>query len=165
MASIVVLLSIPWSASAANSTPNTFVQCLLNNSEPSYPITSAIFTPNNSSFSSVLEAYIRNLRFNTSTTRKPFLIVTPSHVSHVQAAIVCAKKHKFLMKIRSGGHDYEGLSYVASQPLFILDMFNLRSIEIDMKTETAWVEAGATLGEVYYIIDEKSKIHAFQVGV
>uniref|UniRef100_K7K8Y0 Berberine/berberine-like domain-containing protein n=1 Tax=Glycine max TaxID=3847 RepID=K7K8Y0_SOYBN len=107
------------------------------NSEPSYPITSTIFTPNNTSFSLVLEAYIRNLRFNTSTTWKPFLIVTPFHVSHVQATIVCAKNKKFLMKNRNGGHDYEGLSY------------------IDMKTETAWVETGATLGEVYYIIDEK----------
>ena len=57
------------------------------------------------------------------------------------------------------------LMWLHSQPLFILDMFNLRSIQIDMKTETAWVETGATLGEVYYIIDEKSKIHAFQVGV
>ncbi|KAG5063394.1 hypothetical protein JHK85_004577 [Glycine max] len=50
------------------------------------------------------------------------------------------------------------LMWLHSQPLFILDMFNLRSIQIDMKTETAWVETGATLGEVYYIIDEKSKL-------
>ncbi|XP_047182881.1 berberine bridge enzyme-like 8 isoform X2 [Vigna umbellata] len=164
--SIAVLLStIPQSASAANSAHNTFLHCLVNHSEPSHPITSAIFSPHNSSFSSVLEAYVRNLRFNTSTTRKPFLIITALHVSHIQASIICAQKYNLQMKIRSGGHDYEGVSYVAEVPFFILDMFNLRKIEVDIDTETAWVQAGATLGEVYYRIGEKSKIHGFPAGV
>ncbi|KAG5116564.1 hypothetical protein JHK84_042677 [Glycine max] len=125
----------------------------------------AIFTPNSSSFSSIFQAYIRNLRFNTSTTQKPFLIVTAFHVSHVQASVICAKRHDLLMKIRSGGHGYEGVSYVAAQPFFLLDMFNLRSIEVNMDTETAWVEAGATLGEVYYRIAEKSEVHGFPAGI
>ncbi|KAK7412843.1 hypothetical protein VNO78_04512 [Psophocarpus tetragonolobus] len=162
---IVVLLSLVSTAFATNSAEKTFVHCLVNHSEPSHPISAAIFSQNSSSFSSVLQAYIRNLRFNTSTTRKPFVIVTPFHVSHVQAAVVCAKKHNLLMKIRSGGHDYEGVSYVASQPFFLLDMFNLRAIEVDMDRETAWVQAGATLGEVYYRIAEKSKTHGFPAGV
>ncbi|XP_061339738.1 berberine bridge enzyme-like 8 [Gastrolobium bilobum] len=165
---IVVLLSIQWSTSVANANSahhNTFVHCLVNHSEPSQPITGAIFTPNNSSFSSVLQAYIRNLRFNTSTTRKPYLIITALHVSHVQAAIVCAQKHNLQMKIRSGGHDYEGVSYVAEVPFFILDMFNLRTVEVDINTETASIQAGATLGEVYYRIAEKSKTHGFPAGV
>ncbi|OIV91803.1 hypothetical protein TanjilG_14382 [Lupinus angustifolius] len=162
---ILLLLSFLRSASAANSSDNTFVNCLVNQSNPSHPITSAIFTPENTSFSSVLQAYVRNLRFNTSTTRKPYLIITALHVSHVQAAVVCAQKQNLQMKIRSGGHDYEGVSYVAEVPFFILDMFNLRFIEVDIKNETAWVQAGATLGEVYYRIAEKSKVHGFPAGV
>ncbi|CAJ1963036.1 unnamed protein product [Sphenostylis stenocarpa] len=163
---IVVLLStIAWSASAANSANNTFLHCLINHSDPSHPITPAIFTPNNASFSSVLDAYVRNLRFNTSTTRKPFLIITALHASHIQASIICAQTYKLQMKIRSGGHNYEGVSYVAEVPFFILDMFNLRTIEVDIANETAWVEAGATLGEVYYGIANKSKIHGFPAGV
>jgi len=163
---ILVLLSIfTFSASAATSADNTFLHCLVNHSESSHPIASAVFTANNDSFSSVLQAQIRNLRFNTSTTPKPFLIVTALHVSHVQASIICAQKHNLLMKIRSGGHDYEGASYVTSTPFFVLDMFQLRSIEVDIDTETAWVQAGATLGEVYYRIAEKSKTHGFPAGV
>ncbi|CAJ1963032.1 unnamed protein product [Sphenostylis stenocarpa] len=162
---VAVLLSLVGSSFATNSVHNTFVHCLLNHSEPSHPIAAAIFSQNSSSFSSVLQGHIRNLRFNTSTTPKPFLIVTPFHESHVQTTVVCAKRYNFLMKIRSGGHDYEGASYVASQPFFLMDMFNLRSIEIDMESETAWVQAGATLGELYYRIAEKSKTHGFPAGV
>ncbi|KAK7412844.1 hypothetical protein VNO78_04514 [Psophocarpus tetragonolobus] len=160
-----VLLFLTLSASAANSAHNTFAHCLVNHSEPSHPVTSAIFTPSSNLFSSTLDAYVRNLRFNTSTTRKPFLIITALHVSHVQASVICAQKHNLQMKIRSGGHDYEGTSYVAEVPFFILDMFNLRNIEVDIGSETAWVQAGATLGEVYYRIAEKSQLHGFPAGV
>ncbi|KAM4088216.1 hypothetical protein ACB094_07G054000 [Castanea mollissima] len=159
--SIFFLLSLSRQVSASES----FIHCLLNHSQPSHPISAAIYTPNNGSFSSVLQAYIRNLRFNTTTTRKPFLIVTALHDSHIQAAIVCAQTHNLQMKIRSGGHDYGGVSYVAEVPFFVLDMFNLRSIDIDVEGETAWVQAGATLGEVYYRIYEKSNTHGFPAGV
>ncbi|KAB1222885.1 Reticuline oxidase-like protein [Morella rubra] len=160
----ILLLSIPWQTSGSSAS-GSLIDCLMKHSQPSHPISAAIYTPNNTSYSSVLQSYIRNLRFNTSTTRKPYLIVTALHVSHIQAAVICAQKHNLQMKIRSGGHDYEGVSYVAEVPFFILDMFNLRSIHIDMKSETAWVQAGATLGEVYYRIANKSKTHGFPAGV
>ena len=98
---IFVLLFLSCLVSATNSHQKTFIHCLVNHSQPSHPITSSIFTPNNPSFSSVLEAYIRNLRFNTSTTRKPYLIITALHVSHIQASIICAKKHKWQRQIFS----------------------------------------------------------------
>ncbi|PON38829.1 Xanthine dehydrogenase C subunit [Parasponia andersonii] len=160
-----LLFWLSWLASASTSVPHDFIPCLLENSHPSHPISPAIFTPNNSSFPSVLQSYIRNLRFNTSSTRKPFLIITALHESHIQAAIVCARNLNLQMKIRSGGHDYEGVSYVAEVPFFILDMFNLRKIEVDIENETAWVQTGATLGEVYYNIAHKSKVHGYPAGV
>ncbi|XP_062095038.1 berberine bridge enzyme-like 8 [Humulus lupulus] len=168
-APLFVLLWLSWQASSVScsttSSPHDFIPCLLENSHPSHPISPAIFTPKNSTFSSVLQSYIRNLRFNTSSTRKPFLIITALHESHIQAAIVCAHKLNLQMKIRSGGHDYEGVSYVAEVPFFILDMFNLRKINIDIEKETAWVQTGATLGEVYYNIAQRSKVHGYPAGV
>ncbi|KAL1829489.1 hypothetical protein ACET3Z_007901 [Daucus carota] len=162
---IFTILSTLLLLPAALATDETFAQCLITHSLPFQPISSSIYTPDNASFSSVLQAYIRNLRFNESTTPKPILILTALHVSHIQAAIICGQQHDLVMNIRSGGHDYDGLSYVYDEPFFILDLFNLRSIQVDIDEETAWVQAGATLGEVYYRIYEKSKIHGFPAGV
>ncbi|KAL7609180.1 hypothetical protein Lser_V15G13532 [Lactuca serriola] len=163
---LLVLLSTHSSATST-SIIDRFTQCLNNRADPSFPLSGQLYTPDNSSFPSVLQAYIRNLRFNESTTPKPILIITALHPSHIQAAVVCAKTHRLLMKTRSGGHDYEGLSYVtnSNQPFFVVDMFNLRSINVSIEDETAWVQAGATLGEVYYRIAEKSNSHAFPAGV
>ncbi|KAJ0524767.1 putative tetrahydroberberine oxidase [Helianthus annuus] len=150
----------------SNTAEQNFIQCLINSPELTTPIAGAIYTPANASFPTVLQAYIRNLRFNESTTPKPYIIITALDLSHVQVSIKCAKKHNLLMKTRSGGHDYEGLSYVAyDHPFFILDLFNFRSINVSIEDETAWVQTGATLGELYYRIAEKSSTHGFPAGV
>lgn len=158
------ILALSVARDSVTTDGRTFTGCLLRLSNPSYPISSAIYFPSNSTYSSVLQSYIRNLRFNESNTPKPQLILTALHESHIQTAIVCAKYHGLQMRIRSGGHDFEGSSYVSDVPFFILDMFNLRSINVSTEDETAWVEVGATVGEVYYRIAEKSNIHGFPTG-
>ncbi|KAD3640587.1 hypothetical protein E3N88_29810 [Mikania micrantha] len=69
------------------------------------------------------------------------------------------------LRIRSGGHDFEGLSYVSYVNFVLLDMSNLRSIDVNIEEETATVQVGAIIGELYYKIWEKSKVHAFPAGV
>lgn len=68
------------------------------------------------------------------------------------------------MRIRSGGHDFEGSSYVADVPFFVVDMYAFRSITIDAKSKTAWVGAGASLGELYYAINKTDPSLAFPAG-
>ncbi|XP_044508070.1 berberine bridge enzyme-like 18 [Mangifera indica] len=163
--SFVLLLSFQ-AVTSADSHQN-FLQCLSLHSENNGTsnISQVIYTPNNSSFSSVLEFSIRNFRFSTPTTPKPRVIITPSQVSHVQAAILCSQKYGLQIRIRSGGHDYEALSYVSNVPFVILDLINLSEISIDVKNKTAWVQSGATIGQLYYKISEKSKTLAFPAGV
>ncbi|XP_074267503.1 berberine bridge enzyme-like 4 [Silene latifolia] len=163
--SIIFFLFLIFNVHASNSSIDNFIQCLPTKSSPANPISKAIFTPNNPSFLPILQTYIRDSRFNTSSTPKPLAIITALDVSHVQATILCAKANNVEIRIRSGGHDFEGLSYVAQVPFVILDMFNLRSIDIDMASETAWIQAGATLGELYYKIASMSKTLAFPAGV
>jgi hypothetical protein len=69
------------------------------------------------------------------------------------------------IRVRSGGHDYEGISYVSDVPFMLIDLINLRSISVDAENSTAWVEAGATTGEVYYRIAEKSRTLGFPGGI
>ncbi|KAJ4702882.1 cannabidiolic acid synthase-like [Melia azedarach] len=160
----VLLLSLNYIASA-NDIHESFLQCLSLYSEKSTSISKVIYTENNSSYSSILEFTIQNLRFTTQTTPKPLVIVKPLQVSHVQAVVICSQKYGLQVRVRSGGHDYEGLSYVSEVPFVIIDLINLRSISIDVKEKTAWVQGGATIGELYYEIANKSRTLAFPAGV
>lgn len=154
-----------WAANSADQTPQDFLQCLTLNSQNSTTFSNLIYTPNSPSYTSVLQASINNLRFASPSTPKPRVIVTPVHESQIQTVIFCSKKYGMQIRIRSGGHDFEGLSYVAKVPFVLLDMINLRSIEVDTKSATAWVDAGATLGELYYTISQKSRTLGFPAGL
>ena len=101
----------------------------------------------------------------SNASSKPLVIVTPLVVSHVQATIICSQRHGMQIRTRSGGHDYEGLSYVAKVPFVVINLINLREIKVDVKNNTAWVQAGATIGELYYKISEKSTTLGFPAGV
>ncbi|KAK2985535.1 hypothetical protein RJ640_015860 [Escallonia rubra] len=98
------------------------------------------------------------------TTPRPQVIVTPLDETHIQSALYCAKKHGLEIRIRSGGHDFEGASYISEDPFVILDLFKLNSITVDVENATAWVQSGATLGELYYAISKKSRTLAFPAG-
>ncbi|KAG5010530.1 hypothetical protein JHK87_019045 [Glycine soja] len=88
-----------------------------------------------------------------------------SSETHVQATVKCAKSNDIQVRIRSGGHDFEGLSYVSEVNYVVLDMFSLHEVDLDIESGMAWVEAGATLGELNYQIANKSNVHAFPAGV
>ncbi|TQD86659.1 hypothetical protein C1H46_027785 [Malus baccata] len=144
---------------------NDFLECLaVKFQSTNHPIMEAIYTPQNTSFHQVLLAHTKNRRYTTLDTPKPLAIVAAKHERHVQATVICAKQHGLQIRIRSGGHDYEGLSYVSDVPFVILDMFNLRSIDVNVTEGRVWVQSGATIGELYYEVGKKSRVHGFAAG-
>lgn len=52
-----------------------------------------------------------------------------------------------------------------NRPFAILNLANLNSISLDLDQRTAWIGSGATIGQVYYRISEKSGVLGFPGGV
>nr|CAB3468161.1 unnamed protein product [Digitaria exilis] len=132
----------------SHASPDTdFNQCL----SASIP-SQLVHAQNSSSFTPLLVSSIRNPLFATPTTIRPLWIITPTNASHVQATVVCGHRHGVRLRVRSGGHDYEGLSYrsVLPEAFAVVDLSNLRTIRIDRQNSTASYEAGKVWGEKYF---------------
>ncbi|XP_051200535.1 berberine bridge enzyme-like Cyn d 4 [Lolium perenne] len=125
-----------------------------------------VYGQSSSNFTDVLASSIKNPKFFTNTTVRPVCIVTPTNSWHVQAAVFCGRWHGVRLRVRSGGHDYEGLSYRSCQPevFGVVDLSNLRSISVNQGDSTAWVDSGATIGELYYHIAKNNSQVAFPAG-
>ncbi|KAF8741092.1 hypothetical protein HU200_013653 [Digitaria exilis] len=140
-----------------------FLRCL-SASVPSH----LLFTPSSPSFASVLSSSVRNPRLLTPTTARPLCIVTATNASHAQSSSSAAARHGVPPSaVRSGGHDYEGLSYRSVRPeeFAVLDLAGLRAVRVDSGDDTAWVDSGATLGELYYTIAKNNPGVAFPAGI
>jgi len=161
----LVHVSNSHAAPSSESIYVTFLQCLKNHTTQLNQVSNIVYSQTNASYTSIFQAFVRNARFNTPSTTKPLLIITPLHENQVQATVLCSKTIGLHLKIRSGGHDFEGISYISDVPFIILDMFNFQNITVDIQNEIAIIQTGASLGQVYYRIWEKSKIHGFPAGV
>ncbi|WMV14132.1 hypothetical protein MTR67_007517 [Solanum verrucosum] len=158
---LFVLFFLPYLVTSHNN--NFYGLCLSNESDnqPHHNIVHAVGSKN---YQSILESSIHNARFNNSNVPKPYYIIVPQNKEQVRGAMICCKKLGFESRIRSGGHDYEGLSFISYKPYCLIDLSSLRKIDIDVQEKTAWVEAGATIGELYYNIGNKSNTLGFPAG-
>ncbi|KAK4399444.1 Berberine bridge enzyme-like 18 [Sesamum angolense] len=167
ISTLIFFLSLvfSWScAASADGNVDGFLECLKQEFHNYNSISSLVYTPINSSFLSVLNFSIRNMRFSLGSTPKPQVIITPKHEYQIPSIIYCAKENQLQIRTRSGGHDFEGRSYVTDVPFVIIDLLNLSEVTVDAEQKTAWVGAGATIGMLYYRIAEKSKTLAFPAG-
>ncbi|MBA0702912.1 hypothetical protein Goari_027232 [Gossypium aridum] len=164
---LLILLSLTWRISASAQPAEEFLRCLSLRFHNSSSIAKLVYTYHNSSYSSVLKSSAQNFRFTTPSTPTPLAIVTPFHASHIQATVYCCRKHGLQVRTRSGGHDFEGLSYTTAYkvPFVVIDLVNLRSVQVNVEKATAWVESGATVGELYYEIARKTRTLAFPAGI
>ncbi|XP_037439742.1 berberine bridge enzyme-like 18 [Triticum dicoccoides] len=172
MASIALVLMVcflglflPAPSLASTSNYTDFVRCI-STSVPSQ----LVQTPNSPSFKQLLVSSIRNARFVAPATASPPLcIVMPTNASHVQAAVRCGRRHGVRVRVRSGGHDYEGLSYRSvcpnSEAFAVIDLAKLHAVRVDPRKATAWVDSGAALGELYHHVATAAPGLGFPAGV
>ncbi|KAI3789602.1 hypothetical protein L2E82_02402 [Cichorium intybus] len=131
---LTLSFSVSWASlssilDATIGSSDDVVGCLLSNSNNITLTSQLIFTPVNASFQAVWEVAIMDTRLLTPSTPKPAVIVTPTEETLVQTTLYCTKQYGYELRIRSGGHDFEGISYTSSVPFVMLDFTNMRAID------------------------------------
>lgn len=76
----------------------------------------------------------------------PAVIIRPADAAQVAKVVQLARETGLDLAVRSGGHGAGGQGVVDNG--IVLDLANLKSLDIDVDTRTAWAEAGLTAGEV-----------------
>lgn len=156
-----LLSTFSWSSFAsteANYIAFDFVSCLRAS-------IGVVYAPTDSNYTSALLYSINNLRFAQPQTPKPIAIAIPDTELQISAAIFCCKTHGVEMRVRSGGHSFEGLSYVANVTFMVLDLRSFNKVTPDLTTATAWVDSGVTNGELYYWIAQATSAYGFPSGL
>ncbi len=77
--------------------------------------------------------------------RRPAVIVCPANTDDVATVIRLARETGLPLAVRSGGHSSAGHSVVDDG--IVLDLRDMKRLEIDVENRTAWAEAGLTAGE------------------
>ncbi len=83
--------------------------------------------------------------FSGVVDRRPAVIVRPVDVGEVSRLIRLARETGLELAVRSGGHS--GAGHGTSEGGIVLDLSQMRAIDIDVGGRTAWAETGLTAGE------------------
>lgn len=88
--------------------------------------------------------------FNRAIQKFPIIIVYCSTKVDVSNAVCWAKKHAIPIRIRSGGHNYEG--YSNGNCILVIDISRLNNMIIDTDSNVLYVEGGVTNKQVYNFV-------------
>ncbi|KAK9073436.1 hypothetical protein SSX86_007760 [Deinandra increscens subsp. villosa] len=145
---------------------NLFTSCLTQFGVHNFSTLSNTNNDSSSVYYQLLNFSIQNLRFSGSLLPKPAVIVFPETKEQLVKTVICARQSSLEIRVRSGGHSYEGTSSVAMDglPFVVIDLTRLDHVLVDVSSGTAWVEAGATLGQTYCAVAESTNVHGFSAG-
>src|ERR671910_3395418 len=77
--------------------------------------------------------------------RRPALIVRAEDATDVSRVVTLARESGLELAVRSGGHSVAGHS--VSDGGIVLDLSEMKNLEIDVEGRTAWAQTGLTAGE------------------
>lgn len=83
--------------------------------------------------------------FYGGVDRHPAAIIRVRNTDDVVRVIALARETGLELAVRSGGHSV--LGYCVTEGGVVLDLLEMRDIQIDVDAKTAWAEAGLTAGE------------------
>ncbi len=95
--------------------------------------------------------------YNGMFDKRPAMIAQCADVADVVAAVNFARENEMLVAVKGGGHNAAGLG--SCDDGLVIDLSPMRAVHVDVKKETALVQAGCTLGDVDHAT------HAFGMAV
>ena len=90
--------------------------------------------------------------------RRPAVIVRVADAADVQRVVGLARETGMELAVRSGGHS--GLGHGVTEGGIVIDLRDMKAIEIDPERHTAWAETGLTAREV----TEAAAAHGLAIG-
>jgi FAD/FMN-containing dehydrogenase len=76
---------------------------------------------------------------------RPAVVIRPDCAEQVAQVVLLARETGMPLSVRGGGHSNAG--HGVCDGGIMLDLANMRALDIDVATRTAWVEAGMSAGE------------------
>jgi FAD/FMN-containing dehydrogenase len=95
-----------------------------------------VITPDDSEYESARAVFYR------SVDRRPAVIVRPADASEVSYVVSFARETGAELAVRSGGHSLAG--HGVSEGGVVLDLSDMRALEIDAEGRSAWAQTGLT---------------------
>jgi hypothetical protein len=95
--------------------------------------------------------------WNGSIDRHPALIARCTRASDVSAAVTFARRIGLPLAVRGGGHSFPGQSVCDDG--IVIDLGEMKGIDVDPQARTARAEAGVLLGE----LDRETQAHGLAV--
>src|SRR5919112_3639777 len=83
--------------------------------------------------------------FYAGIDRRPAFIVRVASAADVSQVVSLARESGLELAVRSGGHSLAGHS--TTDGGIVLDLSDMKGLEIDVERRTAWAETGLTAGE------------------
>jgi FAD/FMN-containing dehydrogenase len=83
---------------------------------------------------------------NESIDRHPALVVQPTGVADIRAAVDFARERQLLLAVKCGGHSPSGKS--TCEKGMQIDLSHFRGVRVDPQARRAYVSGGSLLGEV-----------------
>jgi hypothetical protein len=84
--------------------------------------------------------------WNAAVDRYPAVVVRPTGVADVMAAVRFSREHDLLIAVRGGGHSVGGFS--TCDDGMVIDLSAMRGVRVDPDGRTAWVRGGSLLGDL-----------------
>ena len=84
--------------------------------------------------------------WNAIHDRRPAVVVRPTTATGVATAVQFAREHDLEIVVKSGGHSASGLT--GADGCLLVDLSEMRGVEVNAETRIAWANGGAFLGEL-----------------